>query len=72
MTYRNKSISAKIKVSLCLINTNDHCHNVCHKYCYVMHDLTPMLVSPSVSTLLQYAIYTGSVYFIMQLLNSVV
>jgi hypothetical protein len=37
-----------------------------------MHDLTPVLVSSSVSTLLQYSIYTGSVYFIMQLLNSVV
>jgi len=31
-----------------------------------------VLVSSSVSTMLQYAIYTGSVYFVMKLLNSVV
>jgi len=37
-----------------------------------MRDLTPVLVSSSVSTLLQYTIYTSSVDFIMQLLNSVV
>lgn len=38
----------------------------------VMHDLTPALVSSSVSIMLQYAIYTGSVYLVMQLLNSIV
>jgi len=37
----------------------------------VRHDLTPVLVSSSVSTMPQYAIYTGSVYSVMQLLNSV-
>ena len=37
-----------------------------------MHDFTPVLVLSSVSTLLQYAIYTDSVYFITQPLNSVV
>ena len=37
-----------------------------------MPDLTPVLVSSSVSALLQYVIYTGSVCFITQLFDSVV
>jgi hypothetical protein len=65
MTYVRINVFTALvqKLKSCLINTIDDYHNGCHKYCYVMHALTSVLVSSSVSILPQYDIYTSSVYF---------